>query len=252
MSPLRLRDAAGTTVVKNFLLFCKKFYEKYVQKGNDERIRKMKMSDGAEEILETLWVEEIEKKSHGTSLGLAKNGAAVQEIIDNGYIRLSGEKVRLTEKGLAEGRKIVRRHRLSERLFTDVLDLKKNQVHPISCQFEHLIQETVEENICSLLGHPKTCPHGRAIPEGQCCLKAQKADRDVIALDNLHSKDRGKVAYINAGDNVKLKKLMAMGVLPGTPIEIIQSYPSYVFQIGQSQFAVDKELARCIIVRISK
>lgn len=212
----------------------------------------MKISDGAEEILETLWVEETEKKNQETILGLARNDIAVQELIENEYIRLSGEKARLTEKGRAQGRKIVRRHRLSERLFTDVLDIKKNKVHPISCQFEHLIQEQVEENICSLLGHPRSCPHGRAIPEGECCLKAKKAGRDVAALDKLRTKDKGKVAYVNAHGSVKLKKLMAMGVLPGVAIELIQSYPSYVFQIGQSQFAVDKELAECIIVRISK
>lgn len=212
----------------------------------------MKISDRAEEILETLWVEEAEKRNRETSLGLGRNDTAIQELIENESIKLSGDKAKLTEKGRFWGRKIVRRHRLSERLFADVIDVKKNMVHPISCQFEHLIQEKVEENICTLLGHPTTCPHGRAIPEGECCVKAKKAGKDVTGLDQMHSKARGKVAYINAHDNVKLKKLMAMGVLPGAPIELIQSYPSYVFQIGQSQFAVDKELARCIIVRVLK
>ena len=41
-----------------------------------------------------------------------------------------------------------------------------------------------------------------------------------------------------------------MGVLPGMPIKIIQTYPSYVFQVGQTQIAVDMEIADDIFVRI--
>lgn len=43
---------------------------------------------------------------------------------------------------------------------------------------------------------------------------------------------------------------MAMGILPGAPISLIQSFPSYVFQVGQTQFAVDKEIAEAIYVRL--
>jgi DtxR family transcriptional regulator, Mn-dependent transcriptional regulator len=43
-----------------------------------------------------------------------------------------------------------------------------------------------------------------------------------------------------------------MGVLPGTSITLIQNFPSYVFQLGQSQFAIDKDLASAIYVRLTK
>ena len=123
-------------------------------------------------------------------------------------------------------------------------------MHPLSCQFEHLLHEGIEENICILLGHPKTCPHGKPIPEGECCRMSRETIGRVISLlANLKVNQKGKVAYIHTKDHKKLQKLMAMNILPGMEITLIQNFPSYVFQIGQSQFAIDKELAENIFVR---
>jgi DtxR family Mn-dependent transcriptional regulator len=42
---------------------------------------------------------------------------------------------------------------------------------------------------------------------------------------------------------------MSMGVLPGNTLSLSRSYPSYIFKVGNSEFAVDEELAREIFVR---
>ena len=213
----------------------------------------MKISDRAEEILETLWAHTGEEKEELVDLGIAKAEPEIDELWKSGYIKLISNKVALTEKGKDEGEKIVRRHRLAERLFADVLDIKKKLIHPLSCQFEHLLHEGVEDNICTLLGHPKTCPHGKPIPEGVCCREAKENTGKIVSpLNRLKVNQKGKVVYIHTKDNKKLQKLMAMGVLPGMTINLIQSFPSYVFQIGESQFAIDNELAECIFVRRSK
>lgn len=212
----------------------------------------MKLSDRAEEILETLWVDIEEEKQEPIDLGIAKGEPAIDELLKLGYVKLIKDKISLTEKGKEEGQKIVRRHRLAERLFVDVLDIKKKLVHPISCQFEHLLHEGIEENICVLLGHPKTCPHGKPIPQGECCQKSRESISKVVSsLVGLKVNQKAKVAYIHTRDRKKLEKIMAMGVLPGMTITLIQKFPSYVFQIGQSQFAVDKDLAEFIFVRIT-
>lgn len=213
----------------------------------------MKISEAAEEILETLWVHIEEAKLGPMDVGLAKGEPAVDELGKSAYVKVADGKINLTEKGRMEGQKIVRRHRLAERLFADVLDIKKKLVHPISCQFEHLLHEGIEENICMLLGHPKTCPHGRLIPQGECCKKSEDSINKVISsLIGLKVGQKTKVAYIHTRDRKKLEKIMAMGVLPGMAIILIQKFPSYVFQIGQSQFAVDKDLASDIYVRLEK
>jgi len=213
----------------------------------------MKITDRAEEILETLWVHIEEKQESSIDIGIAKGEPAVDELWKSDYVKLVDGKINLTEKGKIEGQKIVRRHRLAERLFADVLDIKKKLVHPISCQFEHLLHEGIEENICVLLGHPSTCPHGRPIPQGECCRKSRESISKVVSsLVGLAVNQKAKVAYIHTRDRKKLEKIMAMGVLPGMTITLIQKFPSYVFQVGQSQFAVDKDLAEFIFVRITR
>ncbi|MEW6087965.1 MAG: metal-dependent transcriptional regulator [bacterium] len=213
----------------------------------------MKLNDRAEEILESLWVHDEKKPGELMDLGVAKDNPEIEDLIKSGFIKLAANKLILTERGANEGRKIVRRHRLAERLFTDVLDIKKKLVHPVSCQFEHLLQEGIEDDICVLLGHPKTCPHGKLIPQGDCCRKSREEVKKIISpLSDLEVNGKGKVAYIYTKDHPTLHKLMAMGVLPGMNITLIQKFPSYVFKIGQSQFAVDKELASVIYVRITK
>ena len=213
----------------------------------------MKISDNAEEILETLWVRAEEEKRGPADVGIAKGEPAIDELLKYGYVKLIKDQISLTEKGKEEGRMIVRRHRLAERLSVDILDIKKKLVHPISCRFEHLLHEGIEENICILLGHPKFCPHGKPIPEGECCRKSKEnIGKTISSLDNLEVNQKGKIAYIHTKDHKKLQKLMAMGILPGIAINLIQKFPSYVFQIGQSQFAIDKELASAIYVRLSR
>lgn len=213
----------------------------------------MKLNDRQEEILETLWTESEEEKQKMVAAGLAKGEQEIGELEKAGYIKIVNDKIALTEKGKGEGGKIVRRHRLAERLFSDVLDVKKKLVHPLSCQFEHLLHEGIEDNICTLLGHPATCPHGQAIPRGECCKKSKREIAKVVSsLDTLQVNQKGRIAYIQTKDSKKLQKLMAMAVLPGAAITIIQKFPSYVFQIGQSQFAVDKDIASAIYVRIAK
>jgi Fe2+ transport system protein FeoA len=69
-------------------------------------------------------------------------------------------------------------------------------------------------------------------------------------LSKLRSGQSGKVADIYTPKLDQLQKLTAMGILPGTSISILQTYPTYVFQSGQTQFAVDKEIADAIYVRV--
>lgn len=57
------------------------------------------------------------------------------------------------------------------------------------------------------------------------------------------------MAHLATRDNREIRKLMAMGILPGMRIRLIQRFPSYVFQVRYSQFTVDRPLAEMIHVR---
>lgn len=212
----------------------------------------MELEEKAEEILEALWIRAEDKKKPITldDLEVTEN-KPIKQLLDAGYISVSDDQVVLTSKGRPEATNVVRRHRLAERLLADVLGTRDILIHEKACKFEHLLDRGLDESICSLLGHPKVCPHGKPIPPGRCCQQEQtQAQRLVSPLSQLTQGQKGKIAYIYAPESNKLQKLMAMGILPEAPISLIQSFPSYVFQVRQTQFAVDKEIADAIYVRL--
>ncbi len=212
------------------------------------------LSEQAEEILEALWIQIEERGNKPLDLGPSRDAPAIDELVRLGYIRRDQGHVYLLDKGKSFALACVRRHRLAERLFVDLLDIKKKSMNELSCKFEHLLHEGLEDNVCTLLGHPRVCPHGKPIPLGKCCgeTKEKKTWKMLSRLADLEIKDKGKIAYLQAKDQSQMQKLIGIGVIPGISIMLLQKFPSYVFQIGQSQFAVDKELASSIYVRLIK
>jgi len=78
--------------------------------------------------------------------------------------------VELTPRGRQRAADVIRRHRLAERLFTDSLALdSESEIEQQACKFEHILSPEATDKICAFLGHPRTCPHGAAIPPGSCC-----------------------------------------------------------------------------------
>ncbi|UCD35663.1 MAG: FeoA domain-containing protein [Nitrospiraceae bacterium] len=209
----------------------------------------MTLTDRAEEILETLWIEVVEKEKEACDISILKDDSTITDLKDAGFVRVRDNLLSLTAKGRDEARSCIRRHRLAERLFVDVLAVRGREVHETSCKFEHLLHKGLDENICTLLGHPRTCPHGKPIPEGPCCReKAKMPGRVNIPLTELEKNRKARVTYLQTDNRQKLQKIIAMGALPNTEITLLQKFPSYVFRIARSQFAVDEDLASCIYV----
>ena len=207
----------------------------------------MKLTDRAEEILEKLWTE-INEENKTPDTALLADDAAFKELIEKGYVHLKNKNL-LTPKGMEEGKLCVRRHRLSERLLADVFQMQGQNIHEAGCKLEHILKKGLEDKICTLLGHPRTCPHGSNIPPGKCCGKGEKELKSIIlTLSDMKKGQKGKIAYIQTHDKPMLRKIMAMGALPGASVTLIERFPSYVFQVGESQFAVDKNAASQINV----
>ncbi|MEN8614747.1 metal-dependent transcriptional regulator [Dehalogenimonas sp. THU2] len=213
----------------------------------------MIIDEHGEEILETLWIKTQEEKTRAEAEEF-QSQQALEQLIEDGLVVSAGNgTLTLTAKGLPEARSVVRRHRLAERLLYDVLGTRDRVMHEKACKFEHLLDKGLDENICILLGHPKVCPHNKPIPPGKCCEAAAGQPQKLVApLSELKPGQKGQVAYIYAVESDKLQKLMAMGVLPGAPVRLVQTFPSYVFQAGNSQFAIDREMADTIYVRLSE
>ncbi len=213
----------------------------------------MKLSEKAEEILEALWVA-VEEKGRGyldiDSVGIPADDPSYAELTEKSFIEVKNGCVYLRPEGKSEGRQTIRRHRLAERLMMDILNIRGEDGDRKACQFEHLLNEGVDAKVCTMLNHPTTCPHGKEIPKGDCCIEAERqGDMGVVPLTELKSNQEGEIAYIQTGDSKKMQKLMAMGVLPGNRILLMQTFPSYIFRVGFSEFAIDTQMAREIFVR---
>ncbi|MBI4824095.1 MAG: metal-dependent transcriptional regulator [Nitrospirae bacterium] len=171
--------------------------------------------------------------------------AGILMMQDDGWLIIKDDKVYLTDEGRARARDITRRHLLAERLFADVLDLKDYEED--ACRFEHAISPGVEEAICTLLGHPPTCPHGRQIPRGNCCkLYAKKVSPLVQSISDIEVGGSAKVVFINAP---AMDRLATMGLVPGAVVKLLQKRPSYVLSIDETTLAIDEDIARGIYVK---
>ncbi len=212
-----------------------------------------RLSENAEEILESLWVMTVERDNVGcllTSLKVKSDSEELKELVQCAYVEVRGDRVYLRKEGRPEAQMAIRRHRLAERLIMDILGIQGAEGNKQACEFEHLLRQGVDTKLCTLLNHPTTCPHGNPIPPGECCVEARRqGEPGIVALTELKSGESGEIAYLAASDDKKMQKLMSMGVLPGIQLTLAQKFPSYIFKVGHSQFAVDDVLAREIYIR---
>ncbi|MDP2766327.1 MAG: metal-dependent transcriptional regulator, partial [Candidatus Methanoperedens sp.] len=209
-----------------------------------------------EEALSIIW-EEREKKSYDRETIKEKVFVKVgEDILDalakEGYIIADNDSVKIAPKGEVIARDITRRQRLAERLLTDVLELDRKAMDSSACEFEHILSKEVEEGICTLLGHPKECPHGLAIPPGDCCAKAKGLlESIVVPLTKLKPGETGRIVYVLTREHPQLHKLMSLGIVPGVLILVHQIFPSFVIQVAETQLALEKDIANEIYVKRS-
>ena len=155
----------------------------------------------------------------------------------------------LTPEGEKRAQAVVRRHRLTERLFRDLLSLSDAATESQACQLEHILSPEATDSVCTLLGHPPTCPHGKAIPPGTCCGAVQKTMRPLVS--GLKTFDLGtpaRIVFIAPKFHDRMDRLAALGVIPGSEIRLHQRSPSFVIKVGETTIALDSEIAGEIFV----
>ena len=83
----------------------------------------------------------------------------------DGLVTVEGDRhLELTDEGMRLATRVMRKHRLAERLLTDVIGLDWELVHAEACRWEHVMSETVERRLVDLLDHPTESPYGNPIP----------------------------------------------------------------------------------------
>jgi DtxR family Mn-dependent transcriptional regulator len=211
----------------------------------------MTLNESARQLLEQLWLATEEEARPGLIID-DTTPEGMDELVQLGLAACRNGHLTLTSAGQPKAAQVVRRHRLAERLLADVLTTEESLLDEHACRLEHALFDGLDDKICTLLGHPRFCPHGKPIPAGECCRqKREPAERLIAPLSELHPGQSGHIAYLQMHNTQRLQKLMAMGVLPGVPITVLHHFPSFVFEANYSQFAVDEEIAADIYVRLS-
>lgn len=205
-----------------------------------------------DEYLENLWYMKEQKNlsfAHfRKAIGNNFKDSCIESLERDGLAQrsLNGEEISFTPKGLERGQSVIRAHRLAERLLHDVMggDFEEG-----ACEFEHILSSHVVDSICTLLGHPKTCPHGLPIPQGQCCLKTKTTiESSVVPLSEMPLGVEVRVAYVQFKDDHLMHKIDNLHIRPGAMIKLHQSYPTFVIDCEGVFIAVDDEVAGSISV----
>lgn len=154
----------------------------------------------------------------------------------------------LTEKGHNFAGRIRRRHRLAERLLTDLLGMPWQRAHEVACRFEHVIDDEVEEYLTNALHHPSTCPHGNPLVE-----LSEKLN--LSSLDKLSPGESGVLHCVTNESSEMLDYLNILELRPGAIVKIISEAPMagpLTIEVSGNRHALSREMAGCLWVTTSE
>jgi DtxR family transcriptional regulator, Mn-dependent transcriptional regulator len=197
-----------------------------------------------DECLERLW----HRRELGGGVGAdAAGDDCLRTLAAEGLVEAAGDGgIRFSPEGERRARQLVRSHRLAERLMQDVLG---EAAEPSACEFEHLLGTEVVDAICTLLGHPRECPHGNPIPAGECCARSDRVVlRQVKPLVEMELGSKGRIAWVYAKSDAQLHALGSLQLRPGAMVTLHQRRPSYVVECEGAHLALDDALAGAVNV----
>ncbi|HSF26851.1 MAG TPA: metal-dependent transcriptional regulator [Actinomycetes bacterium] len=177
----------------------------------------------------------------------------------DGLLVVGGDRqLELTEEGQSLATRVMRKHRLAERLLVDVIGLDWEYVHTEACRWEHVISEAVERRLLELLDHPTESPYGNPIP-GLDELGAKPSHdaflEGVVALSEVELGAATTVVVRRMGEPVQtdstlLSRLDRAGVRPGAAVQAAPSLQPGQFVLGSAgeETEVSREVASHIFV----
>jgi DtxR family Mn-dependent transcriptional regulator len=176
----------------------------------------------------------------------------VERLEKEGYVTHEPYKgVKLTQKGLKIALQVVRRHRLSERLLTDILHLEWDKAHDAACKLEHGITNEIIKPLEKALRHPKTCPHGNPIPTRCGGIIEEKSQ----PLTELNANEQATIIKITEERPDFLHYLDTIGLVPGAFIEVVEKAPfngPITLKVGATNRALSSAMASIIHVKRTK
>jgi DtxR family transcriptional regulator, iron-dependent repressor len=179
---------------------------------------------------------------------LGRTAPSVSEMLErlqaDGYVERDGRKLELTGKGRSLAERVVRKHRLAERLLVDIIGLEWHKAHLEAGRWEHVISDEVEERLVVLLGNPSTCPHGNPIPgaanevpsRSQVALSGADAG-DVVRLERITEEvelDTDTLAYLYENRFIPGQTATVLGREPDESLRLETDGPAFLIGPGLS------------------
>ncbi|AEI11023.1 MULTISPECIES: metal-dependent transcriptional regulator [Cellulomonas] len=176
----------------------------------------------------------------------------------DGLVVVTGDRhLELTELGRAKAVRVMRKHRLAERLLTDIVGLEWPYVHEEACRWEHVMSERVEKRLAALLDHPHFDPYGNPIPglseigEEQTRIEFLDGVTPLVGADVAAGRVRvARIAEPLQVDVELLTRLADAGILPGVEITVERAPGTTTVGVPDGAVVLDlpDEVARHIFV----
>lgn len=191
---------------------------------------------------------------------LGQSGPTVSQTVArmerDDLVTLDDDRVlRLTPSGERMATRVMRKHRLAERLLVDVIGVPWEDVHAEACRWEHVISEEVERRLLVVLDHPTQSPYGNPIP-GLAELEPDAVDAEVgtgIPLTDVVGDDVARVLIQRLAeplqeDAVTMRQLRRSGALPGATVKASRS-PGGITLGGVGEYVeLSEDLAQHVLV----
>ncbi len=168
---------------------------------------------------------------------LAQSGPTVSQTVArmerDGLVVVSGDRhLELTSEGRHRATRVMRKHRLAERLLVDVVGLEWEYLHEEACRWEHVMSERVERKILALLDHPTESPYGNPIPGleelGEAASDPAGYLRGVVTLVHAAGEQPRDVVVRRLGEPLQtdpalMARLSAAGVRPAGHVRVVRA-----------------------------
>lgn len=176
----------------------------------------------------------------------------------DGLLTVEGDRhLELSEKGRALATRVMRKHRLAERLLIDIIGLEIEFVHEEACRWEHVMSEQVERRLVKLLGHPTESPYGNPIPGlaelGEDSVESVFLD-GVQSLAKVQLNDEGvrlvvrRIAEELQKDTQVMSVLRRVGALPGNDVLVSRGHDGVVVARQGETAEIDLDAAQHLFV----
>jgi DtxR family Mn-dependent transcriptional regulator len=233
--------------------------------ANVNSVQPMAQRHSVDDYLETIWflafpIGEYRPSTTGTPtlasrvaemLGVsrASAGEMLKRLEADGLVERGEHKeALLTAAGRRRAEKVVRRHRIIERLLTDFMGYTPAEAHVYADELGDTFSEDMIERMAEKLGRPERCPHGWPVDTDF----EQAENRELAPLSALGPGERATVVRLAEHDTELLHWFYDQGLVPGTTFEVGEAQPAagqFTVRLNGGERAVGEKAADGLFVK---